>query len=202
MGSSVRPHPGRLVLALLLIQAAAGCSGGDGDPAPTPPPRSSAVVPTSVPGRFTGFADPCPTVRGRAGTQQSSVALSTGTVVNCVYGDRSRFPKFASRTTLSSPPASSGTPDAVAQGLFRGSKVSDRKDATTFEDLAGLGDEAYLLINSRNRLTWLVIRSANVLIAVSGQVDIYGAEAERIADLKALRPQVTELAKALLAELE
>jgi hypothetical protein len=161
---------------------------------PTP---SSAVAPTSAQGRFTTFKDPCP-----GGTQQSSVKLSVSTVVNCVYGDRSRFPQLASRITLNTPPASLGTPDAVAENLFRRSRTSDQKDSTTLEDRAGLGDEAYLSINPENRLTWLVVRSANVLIAVGGQVDIDGDETKKIAELKALEPQVTELAKALLAQLK
>ncbi len=198
MGSFVRPLPERFALALLLVMSVAGCSAGHSDPAPTAlPPPSTGVVSTPVEGRFTGFVNPCP-----AGTQQSSLKLSVSTVVNCVYGDRSRFPKIASRTTLNTPPTSQGTPEAVAEDLFRRSKKSDQKDSSTLEGRAGLGDEAYLSIDPENRLTWLVVRSANALIAVSGQVDIYGDKTHRIVELKALEPQLTELAKALLAQLK
>lgn len=195
----------RVTLALLLTATVAGCSRSN-DPAPAPT-TSVRTLPTPVAGRFTGFANPCPTVRGRVGTQLSSLNLSISLRVECGFGDRGRrsFPKFDSRATINRPTAAQGAPDTVTAEIFGKSKTSDQAetaDGTTVEDRSGLGDQAYLLVSNKGNATYLVIRSANVLISVGGHVDRISDEAKEIAELKALEPQLTELAQALLAQLQ
>lgn len=198
MGSYVQRMLSRAAIALLLTSTVAGCSRGHDDwaspPLPTP---STGTLPTPVTGRFTGFTNPCPT-----GTRTSSSELYISTIVRCSFGDQKKFPAFDSIATIYKPLASQGTPDEAAARLFRDSKDKDEGKVAKgirVEDRAGLGDEAYLQVSHDSHSSWLVVRSANVLISVLGQVDISGDRDKKVA---ALEPRLTELAKALLAQLK
>ena len=196
MGSYVQLMLSRVALAVVLASTAAGCSRNHDDPAPTPT-TSVRTLPTPVAGRFTGFANPCP-----AGTRSSSSELYISTIVRCAFGDQKKFPTFDSITTITKPLASQGTPDEAAARMFRDSRDRDEGKVSkgiVVEDRSGLGNEAYLQVDHDRHSSWLVVRSANVLISVLGQVDIYGDRDEKLA---ALEPRLTELAKALLAQLQ
>jgi len=188
----------RRVLALLLVPALAACSAGRDQPAA--PTSSRATVPGPVSGKFTGFVTPCP-----AGTQTKFTDLYISTVVDCAYGDRTKFPKFTSTATINKPLESQGSPAAAAEALFRGQKAAAQghtAEGVTVEDRPGLGDEAFLLVSYPGNSTVLLVRSANVLIQAGAQVDADGDRAQEVAALKALEPQVTELAEGLLAQLK
>jgi hypothetical protein len=192
----VKPILGRAALAVLLVPVLTACSSGGGDPAPATLPATSraTVAPSPVAGRYTGFTTPCP-----GGTQVSATDLYVGLVIKCTFGAQTGFPRFTSSATINKPLAAQGSPETAGEELFRKSKASA---TSATEDRAGLGDEAFLLVSNPGNLTMLVVRSANVVVQVSGHVDRDSNEAKEIAALRALEPRMTELAEALLAQLK
>jgi hypothetical protein len=206
MGRSVERILGRSAFALLLIPVMAACSDDRREPAPAPAtPSSSADVPSPVAGRFTGFTTPCPTVQGRIGTRTASNELYISTIVKCSYGAKGQLPVLESTATINKPLAAQGTPDEAAGRQYEKAKASVQgkvADGITVDDRAGLGDEAYLVISSERDVTFLVVRSANVMIQTIAQVESDGDSEKEIKALKAQEPLITELAKALLAQLK
>ena len=187
----------------MLIPALAACSHADPQVVPAPP-SSAVAVPGPVAGRFTDLPPPCPAVRDQPGVLEST-DLYISTTIRCSYGGRDTFPSFFSTILINKPLASQGSPDSAAERQFRTSRDLARTnpaDGIFVEDRAGLGDESFMEVSYRGNFTRLRIRSANVWIEAGAKVDGDGDRAREIAALRALEPQVTELAEALLAQLK
>jgi hypothetical protein len=165
----------------------AGCAGPAARPeAPVPSKRPDAAV-------FTSFAEPCPGAGERPKvTPGSTLDTSISLITDCGYADR-----LTSTSTINRPGNPRGAPDVVTGQLY----ADLRAEAATKVDRPGIGDEAFLVISYDENETRLVVRSANVLIQVSAGVDGDGDHDRELAALRAKEPQVTALARAMLAEL-
>jgi hypothetical protein len=194
---------GGFTLALTLVAALAACSGGGREPTPSAAPAPAA---SSAPAaRFSSFATPCPTVGDRAGTKlDSSLDTPISSIVECSYGDRAKFPHVNSLSTINKAGNPKGAPDQITQEMFealRGKAKADAAGGVSAEERPGLGDEAFVVVSYKDNVTVMVVRSANALIQASLTVDADGDRARELAALRAQEPVVTDLAKALLAEL-
>jgi hypothetical protein len=190
---------GRLAPALLLVGALAACSGGDEKPAPA---AASATAPAA---KFTSFGTPCPTIGDRAGSKlDSSLDTPISSTVDCSYGDRTKFPHVNSVSTINKAGNPKGAPDLVTAEMFEALRTkakTNAADGVSAEERPGLGDEAFVVVSYRDNVTVMVVRSANALIQASLTVDADGDRARELAALRAQEPVVTDLAKALLAQL-
>lgn len=172
-------------IAYALTAVLAGCASPAARPddPPAPAKKPGAAV-------FTSFADPCPGSRP-AVTPQSTLDTSISLITDCAYGDR-----LTTTSTINRPGNPRGNPEAVAAQLY-----ADLHASAPAQDRPGIGDEAFLVISYDENRTRLVVRSANVLIQVEAGVDGDGGRDRELAALKAKEPQVTALARAMLAEL-
>ena len=179
----------------------AACSGGGREPAPGP-----ATAASSAPAaKFSGFATPCPTVDGRTGSKlPSSLDTPISLTVHCAYGDRTKFPHVHSVSAINKAGNPKGAPDQITEEMFgalRDKARTDAADGVSAAERQGLGDEAFVVVSYKDNITVMVVRSANALIQASLTVDAQGDRAAELAALRAQEPAVTELARALLAQL-
>jgi hypothetical protein len=187
-------------LALLLVPVLSACNGnGNGnDPAAGPAASSSAAA--AAPGaKYTRFATPCPTVGDRPG-EQVDPPLDTpiSVTAECTYGDRTTFPHVNSIATINKAGNPKGAADQVATEMFGALRS---KAASSAEKRPGLGDEAFLVVSYDDNVALMVVRSSNALIQASATLDAEGDREKALAALRAQEPVVTELSRALLAEL-
>lgn len=190
-------------LALLLIPLPAACDSGDRAPAPVGAGSASAA--SAPPARYSRFATPCPRVGDRAGTPvDSPLDTPISLTAECSYGERSKFPHVNSIATIAKAGNPKGAPDQVTGAMFealRGKAVPSTTDGVSAEERPGLGDEAFLVVSYKDNVTLLVVRSANALIQASATLDAEGDRGTALARLRAQEPVVSELSRALLAEL-
>jgi hypothetical protein len=186
-------------VVLVLLGALSGCTPVVGDPAPqaapaVPGPASRSVAP---PAGFTSFATTCPQVGERAGALLEPVEdTATGTTADCGYGDQAKFPHVTSTSVIDK----TGNTTEMYRSLVSHAKPST-EDGITATPVAGLGDEATLVVSYKDNLTLLIVRSGNALIQALARVDAGRDRDRALSDLHAQEPVVTAMAQALLAEL-
>ncbi|HEY0002627.1 MAG TPA: hypothetical protein VGB74_19400 [Actinoplanes sp.] len=205
-------------LVVVLVPALSACTRADREPAPNAAPAvtwstsasvaapASAAVSSAAPGAgFTSFATPCPKVGDRDGKSLSAPQdTSVDTTVDCSFGDQSKFPQVTSVSTIHKPGNPKGSPEHVTVEQYRALVAhaqTSAVDGVTTRKVSGLGDDATLVVSFKDNLALLVVRSDNALIQAMARINARGDREREVIELQAQEPEVTALARALLAEL-
>ncbi|MET0416252.1 MAG: hypothetical protein ABW022_09550 [Actinoplanes sp.] len=190
----------RRLAAFALLFALAACESGSAAEKPVETPSSA---PPSVT-MFSRFAVPCPTVGDRPGSPiDEPLDTPISLTADCAYGSRTKFPHVNSLSTINKPGNPKGTPDEITVEAFEKLrlKASTNSLEGIFSEERELGDEAFLMVSHADNTTVLVVRKANALVQASATIDAVGDQEKALTQLRALEPQVTAVAQAVLAEL-
>ncbi len=195
----------RAAAAFGLLLVLAGCNGTDAGG--TTPDAAPTIAASSAPAvqQFTRFATPCPTVGDRPGSPiDEPLDTPISLTADCAYGSTTKFPHVNSVSTINKPGNPKGSPDEITAGMFEQLrlKASDNSlEGISSQERPGLGDDAFLMVNHRDNITLLVVRSGNAVIQASATIDAVADREQALTQLRALEPQVTSVARAVLAEL-
>jgi hypothetical protein len=191
--------------AVVLLLALAGCNNADAGPATPAAPATAAASSAPAARQFTSFAVPCPTVGDRPGSPvDKPLDTPISLTADCSYGSTTKFPHVNSVSTIHKAGNPQGAPDEIAGETFEKLRLkasTNSLEGVFSEERPELGDAAFLMVSHRDNVALLVVRSANVVIQASATIDAVAGKDAALTQLRALEPQVTAVARAVLAEL-